>query len=415
MPNPPLDAEQVLLVSDEHDTVSAVADALLTNGEFGARRTCRNLQQLTARLELGGTAAVLVDIDRQPERTLADLEPIVSRFPEARFVVLSRERADNRMIQAMQAGARHYLVKQSIREELANVLHRLVHPGPVRRCGWPMITVLSASGGCGATTLATNLAKELHLLSGEATLLVDMDCYYGGVATYLGLEGQYGLGDVLGHPAAIDGDLIRTSSVPCGKGMRALLSPASTNFRASAALPTDRLREAIEAISAAGACAVFDAPRLGSAVESLLARSSRVTLLVFQLCVKDIRVAKVMRSALLESGVEPGRLVLVANRFRNRHSMVSVDDAIAVLGSRIECVQNDYKAASRAMTFGQSLADAAPRSGLRRDIVRLAERIRRDFLLGLDSPSRETPGWRSLAAGPAGGGLGSLPSLHGDA
>jgi pilus assembly protein CpaE len=329
-----------------------------------------------------------VDIDRQPQRTLADLETIIARFPDARFVVLSRQHADNLMIEAMQIGARHFLVKQSIPDDLADVLHRLIPSGPSkRRSGGAMITVLSASGGCGATMVAANIAHEVHLLSGEQTLLVDLDCYYGGVATYLGLEGQYGLSDVLGHSAAIDRDLIQTTSIPCGKGMRALLSPASTNFKTSGPLVSDRLAEAIEAISGAAACTVFDAPRLGSAVESILARASRVTLIVFQLCVKDIRVARVMRNAMIESGVEGGRIVMVANRFRKRHAMVNVEDAIAVFGERIERLQNDYKPACVALNFGQPLADAAPRSALRRDIARLAAKIRQDFLLSPELPA----------------------------
>jgi len=386
--NPSFDANQVLLVSEERETVSAVADALLSNGEFAGRRVCRTLQQLTMRLESGRTAAVLVDIDRQPARTLADLEPIINRFPDTRFVVLSRERADGRMLEAMQIGARHFLVKQSIAEELAEVLRRLVPDGGARRrTSGPLVTVLSASGGCGATMLAANIAHELHLLSGEQTLLVDLDCYYGGVATYLGLEGQYGVADVLGHPGAIDSDLIQTTAVPYGKGIRALLSPASTNFRATGALSPERVPELIDGLAGSAACTVIDAPRLGTVIESMLARAGAATLIVFQLCVKDIRVARTMRNALLESGVEAGRIVMVANRFRKRHSMVSVEDAIAVFGNRVERLPNDYKPASVALNFGQPLADAAPRSSLRRDIARLSGKIREDYLICPETPA----------------------------
>jgi pilus assembly protein CpaE len=386
--NPTFDPNQVLLVTDERETVTAVSDALMTNGAFAGSRVCHSLSQLVLRLESTKTAAVLVDIDHQPERTLADLEAVIARFPDSRFVVLSRERGDSLMIEAMQVGARHFLVKHSIREELADILHRLVPGGPLKRkTDGPMVTVLSASGGCGATSIAVNLAKELHLLSGEQTLLVDLDCYYGGIATYLGLEGQYGLGDVLAHRAAIDSDLIHTTSTPSGKGMRTLLSPASTNFRTSGPLASERIAEAVEALSAAGTTTVIDAPRLGSVVESIVARSSRVTLLVFQLCVKDIRTAKAMRAGLLESGIEPERILSVANRFRKRHSIVNLDDAAAVLGNRVERLQNDYKAASAAQNFGQPLADAAPRSVLRRDIVRLAEIIRKNYLLGHEIPA----------------------------
>jgi len=93
-----------------------------------------------------------------------------------------------------------------------------------------------------------------------------------------------------------------------------------------------------------------------------------------------------MRNAMVESGVDAGRIVMVANRFRKRHAMVNVEDAIAVFGDRIERLQNDYKPACVALNFGQPLAEAAPRSALRRDIARLAAKIRQDFLLSPELP-----------------------------
>lgn len=379
--SPSFDESQVLLVTEERETVSAVAHALGTNGEFGNRRVCRTLQQLAIRLESGRTSAVLVDIDHEPKRTLADLEPIINRFPDTRFLVLSSTRVDDLMLGAMQIGARHFLVKDRLAGDLPDVLARIVPTGSARKkTAGPIITVLSASGGCGATTLATNLGYEVHLLSGEPAMLVDLDCFYGGVATYLGLDGQYGVADVLGHHAAIDSDLIQTTSVPCGKGVRALLSPASTNFRAAGPLAAERLPEMVEAVAATAACTVLDAPRLGPSIESTLANMSRATLLVFQLCVKDVRVARIMRTSLIDAGVASERILMIANRYRKRHSMVGIQDAAAVFGTRVESLPNDYKPASLAMNFGQPLAEAAPRSVLRRDIARLAATIRKDFL-----------------------------------
>jgi len=40
-----------------------------------------------------------------------------------------------------------------------------------------------------------------------------------------------------------------------------------------------------------------------------------------------------------------------------------------------------------ALNFGQPLAQAAPRSALRRDIARLAAKIRQDFLLSPELPT----------------------------
>jgi pilus assembly protein CpaE len=290
------------------------------------------------------------------------------------------------MVEAMQIGVRHFLVKESISGNLTDVLNRLMPKNPARRSGQGrMITVLSASGGCGATTVATNIAHELYLLGGEKTLLVDFDSYFGGVGTYLGLSGQYGLLDVLNHPMAIDRDLIQSTTIPYGSGLRVLLSPASTNFRTTGPLVSDRISESLSAIADAARFVVADAPRLGSVVECAMAQFSAAILIVFQLCVKDIRVAKLIRNGLLEKGIDASRIVMVANRFRKRYTMVGIEEAAVAIGDRIWRLPNDYKPATAAQNLGQLLADAAPRSALRRDIAQLASKLLQNVLLGPES------------------------------
>ncbi len=64
----------------------------------------------------------------------------------------------------MQAGARHFLRKSAIQTELDPVLEHLLSHGPQEstRLG-VVLSVFSCSGGCGATTVAINLANELRL------------------------------------------------------------------------------------------------------------------------------------------------------------------------------------------------------------------------------------------------------------
>jgi pilus assembly protein CpaE len=69
-----------------------------------------------------------------------------------------------------------------------------------------VVTVLSSKGGCGATTLATNLAVELAAGGARSVCLIDLDLMYGDVATVLDVEPVRTLAD-----AVSSGQLNRTA------------------------------------------------------------------------------------------------------------------------------------------------------------------------------------------------------------
>ncbi len=106
--------EPVLLVTNDPETATAVASALDSIDRSTTDGVCQNLDELVARLERAPTKGVIVDIDPAPSQILSDLDPIVSKFAEVRFVVLSSVQSDELVLEAMQIGARHFMLKQSI-------------------------------------------------------------------------------------------------------------------------------------------------------------------------------------------------------------------------------------------------------------------------------------------------------------
>src|SRR5262249_10425011 len=156
--------------------------------------------------------------DQEPHSTLSAVEPLARRFSDTRFIVLSTAMQNDLLLEAMKIGARHFLLKDSIVADLHGVIKRLCPDATPAACG-QAITVLAAGGGCGATTIAVNLAAELHLKtlaeSGEArpSLLMDLDAQYGAVAAYLGVEAEYGIFDLLGRSGSIDSQLIQSTAL----------------------------------------------------------------------------------------------------------------------------------------------------------------------------------------------------------
>jgi pilus assembly protein CpaE len=364
----------IVVLSAEAQTHRAVSSAVETSQRLALEALCRTVPELVARLEDRPAPAVLVDIDPQPRRALKELERVIGDFPQTRFIVLAKELESELVIAAMQAGARHYLLKGSLEKDLEQVLERLVSFNGAGDSQGALVTVLSAGGGSGATTVAVNLAGELHLLAAlEPALVVDLDPAYGGAGAYLGLRGAYGVADVLGHGGRIDSELVATTAIDHPQGVHLLASPATTHLPQAAPPGLENLEALAAACRGAYRYTVADAPRLPLEAAATLAQASLVTLIVLQLSVKDIRVARQMLTALVERGVPARRLRPVANRYRKRGRMITLDEARRGLGgAEIIELPNDFRSAVTACNFGKLLAHAARRSPLREGLRRLA-------------------------------------------
>jgi pilus assembly protein CpaE len=365
-------AIHVAMLSEQSQTVQAVAAALDVDGEHFDLKVFSRLGELLAHVEKEHPAAVLVELEPDAPRRLTALAESAELWARTRLVLLGGDMTSELLLSSMQVGARHFVKTRDIGASLATVLRRQVARSSAAR--GTVVTVLSAAGGCGATTVAVNLAHELSQLECGRVLLIDLDLHYGGAGAYLGLAGEYGLADALAQMTQVDPGLL-TSSATSWNSMHVLLSPAGVQ----AAAPGPRLENMDNAIKAACEAyehVVIDAPRVGTELAQTLALNSRLTLVLMQMTVKDIRAARQMRSMLTAGGVDPGRVVGVVSRYSRRRSPISLSECRRALGdARLELISNDYRGAVRGVNFGQPLSKAAPMSPVRKDLKRLAARL----------------------------------------
>lgn len=369
--------EDILVVTADAAAAAAVDGALGSNGRSWLQTRAQSLREVPFHLGRSSIPVVLVDLDPNPAYTLGELDRIVARFPGTRFVALSNAMDQELLLTAMQSGVRQVLLKQNVRSELVPLLYRLVSataPQAVDR--GEVFVVLSAGGGCGATTLAVNLADELAARAGRPSLLIDLDLAYGSLAAVLGIEPKYGIDHVLSYEGTVDTHLINSTASPFSPNIHVLPGPVGTGFASPERVEFGRLGQVLDVATQAYRNVVVDAPRVQPEVAAALVAAATRVLLTMQLTVKDVRVARAMLAALGERGVPADGVVPVVNRYAKRQHSVGLDDAARALGGApVHCVRNDYQAAARAMDFGQTLATSSPRSPLRRDVQELVSKI----------------------------------------
>jgi Flp pilus assembly CpaE family ATPase len=361
----------ILLVTQEDSTAKTIKSALDESEQMTLIGVCRDVPELRSRLSSAKVQAVVVDIDPDPPRVLSEVGMILTAYPETYVVVICSSFTKELVLQAM----------QKVAAELCKELQVLVRGDEKKAAGSGsvVVSVFSAGGGCGATTVAVNLASELQLMSPGAILVIDLDNCYGTVSAYLGMKSQYGIADVLARKGLIDKHLIQSSAFDYKEDFHVLASPASVESPKSRllSLQYENLPRALEACRRVYKYTVIDAPRLPGDTAAELANLSDVTLVVFQLTVKDVSFARSMVSSLTRSGVASRKMMLVANRVKKRGPLVRLEDSKKAVGlNSCQAIRNDWLKAMKSVNKAQPLAEAAGRSGLRNDFRKLAAIIR---------------------------------------
>ncbi|MBI3177347.1 MAG: response regulator, partial [Chloroflexi bacterium] len=148
---------------------------------------------------------VLMDINMPDMDGITATELIVKDVPSAQIVILSVQSDADYLRRAMMAGARDFLTKPPSGDELVRTIRRMYEisktrtvsaagssaPGLAGRAAGAVqgkiISIYSAKGGVGCTTLATNLAVALHTEESK-TILVDCNLQFGDVGVFLNLQ-----------------------------------------------------------------------------------------------------------------------------------------------------------------------------------------------------------------------------------
>lgn len=372
----PVNANILAVITRENAVAQAVRQAVGSKAERLEWRQFERLEAMCQSNEMDRIVAAIVDIDTDPDTMLSDLDSLSQRMQQIRFIVLATELRSELLLKAMQAGARHFVVKSRIPSELPGAIDRLAVRNGSHHGFGAIVTVLSVGGGCGSTTLSVNLAQELCDIEDSSAVIVDLDSRFGGAAGLLGAKAQYGIADVLRAEERIDSTLVQSSSVVISDGLNLLASPATVNFREPLAINEKNLRVACKAMGEAYDFVVIDASRVSINGAITLAQQSVQTLIVFELNVEQMRRARSLAHALLAQPDVAGKVLPVVNRYRSRKACATVEEARKALGTpAIRTITNDYSAVTSSTNEGRTLMKSAPRSRLRKDIRSLAESI----------------------------------------
>jgi pilus assembly protein CpaE len=239
---------RILIVDDIADTRENIRKLLqfeLDMEVVGTARTGREAIELSRELR---PDVVIMDINMPDMDGITATDLIRKNQSFTQIVILSVQGDPNYMRRAMLAGARDFLTKPPIVDELTTAIRRAGKMAQEERAkttpvvqmpnGMPagmamtpsakgkIITVYSPKGGTGATLLAANLAMTLN---NEETrvVLVDGNLQFGDISVFLNVQTRNSIVDLAPRADELDVEIVEeVISIHGESGVRLLAAPS---------------------------------------------------------------------------------------------------------------------------------------------------------------------------------------------
>jgi len=314
-------------------------------------------------LRSGAASTLLLDLDSDPVEAMRVLRDVSAYVPDARVLVASERREPDLILEAMRAGAADFLSLPVDRQGLEDALVRAqrrggTETGPVGARG-RVISFVSAKGGCGATSVAVNLAVALTAhpaRAGRSLVLVDLDAPGGDVSAMLQLAPTYSLADVAANTHRLDMDLLTSMLVKDNSGIQCLAACGEgENATSMTAIGPDRLAAVVEFLREHFDTVVLAGGGMGESEMGALNLAHMVHV-VTTLDFLSLRRAQTLIDRLRAFGVTGDALRIVVNRLERGGDLTMSDARQALDAPVVWSIPSDPRTAERAVNEGVPFA-----------------------------------------------------------
>jgi pilus assembly protein CpaE len=302
-------------------------------------------------------------------------------------VVLVRRRVESSVLsEALYAGMRDVVEERDL-TGLARACDRarrtatairdqgLGEPGELERRRGRVVTVFSAKGGTGKTTLATNLAAALAENGRRQVCLVDLDLGFGDVGITMQLFPARTIADATGAGAAIDDDTLGSMVAGHSPGLDVIVAPVAPDEKEK--IGPDVVAAVIDGLSKRYDFVVIDtAPSFDELAVSAFDRTD-VLLLLATLDIPAVKNLKLTLEMLDLLDYPPDQRLVILNR-ADAKVVLTPEETERTLKTEIEVRLPSSRDVPASVNRGVLLVLDNPRHPVSQEIRALARRLTGD-------------------------------------
>jgi len=322
-------------------------------------------------------SVVVLEIGDDVEMGIKRINSILDHFPQTAVFATSKDKSSDTILKVMRAGADEYILRPIVEADIVSAFQKhgrlwLTKPPQEKEVG-SVYMVFSPKGGVGVTTLAINLATQIHDITKKKTLLIDLDLNAGDVSTFLNLKPSYTISDVTVNISRLDRSFLMGVLTRHESGIYVLAEPQKIVEAAS--ISGSDIKRVLELLQTMFDYIVIDTEsvldeRAMSAIEI-----SDTILLVFVMSLPGIKNIQRYLRYFEDLGLKRDRVKLIVNRYLKKGD-IRLEDAEKALNYPISfAISNDYDSTMECLNKGLPLSMCNPRSKVNLEIRALAESL----------------------------------------
>jgi pilus assembly protein CpaE len=389
---------RVVIVDDVSETRENVRKLLQFESDVdvvGVARTGKEAIQISQELN---PDVVLMDINMPDMDGIAATDAIRSKQPEVQVVILSVQSDQNYMRRAMLAGARDFLTKPPMGDELISAIRRAgamaqterskaVQAQPVQNMGNAMgagyrfggpkgkiVMIYSPKGGAGCTTLAVNLAITLNN-EDTRVALVDGNLQFGDVAVFVNEQGKNTIADLTPRAEELDPEIVEEVMLKhAASGLHILAAPSRPEYAEK--VSGSQFSKVLEYLTQLYAYVVVDTSSYLTEATLAAIDVSDLIVLVTTQDIPAIKNCRLFLDLLQTMGVDRERILFIMNRFDKRVNITPERVAENLKQEVVAVVPLDEQVVTKAVNRGVPFVLDGKNQPSARGIFSLAESIR---------------------------------------
>ena len=309
----------------------------------------------------------LLEISEPREAGLAVIPDLLRMDAKLPIIVVLPSDDPELVLRCLRQGASDFLIPPFTSEQVEGALQKIARLQPSHAANTGKVyCIMPAKGGCGASTIASNLAYQIK--RDKRILLADLDPLAGTLSFLLKIKSNYSFMDALARSHDIDADLWK-SIVTSRQGVDVLLSPEVMTEGMSELKDATSIIEYARGIydlvvlDTGGVYGDWNLSQAQAADEILLVTTNELT---------SLQAVQRSFGYLDANNIGRYKLRLIVNRY-DRHTGLSKDVIGTALHTDIyHIMPSDYEAIQKSLMEGKPLG---PATSFGKSVIGLVDRL----------------------------------------
>lgn len=357
-----------------HDAVQRNVLSLLINQQASLEGQYPDVESALAALRGSPGTVRLLIIHVPTAAHVPNVRLLTNHFVGQPVVALVDSQTDpGLLIAAMRAGAAQVVPLPIAPDDFAAALDCVARQFGHSAAANQAVAVSGVTGGCGATTLAVNLAYELASQHNQSVVLSELSLQLGKLAAYLDVNPTQTIYDLLTEGDRIDAQSVQRALTRVSDRFD-ILAGEYRQITPLSAKAADLIR-LIDVCRGMADFAVFDVPcTYDDNYFETIATADQIVL-VGEQKIPSVRTLKLVCEA-LERVDSLKKLHIVINRYDAKMPGFGADRLKGLLGrGELLTVANDYGSVMASINHGRPLRQESPRSPALADVEKLTRTI----------------------------------------